>query len=76
MHFKKLNSMKLFNTETGTLVVDDELVASRAGDVESKVLSDKKAGKEGTMADCLADSTICLLLGIVHIIHHVAYLLC
>ena len=57
------NAMNLFNTESGTLVVDDELVASRATDVETKVLSEKKAGKEGTMADCLAESTICLLLG-------------
>ena len=53
----------LINTESGSLVIDDELVASRASDIEAKAFSDRKAGKDGTMADCLADSAICMLLG-------------
>lgn len=53
----------LFNRESGSLVVDDWLVSSRAKDVEAKTYSDRKAGKDGCVAHCLADSTICLLLG-------------
>lgn len=53
----------LINTDSGSLVIDDELVASRASDVEAKAFSDRKAGKDGTVADCLADSDICMLLG-------------
>jgi len=50
------NSSLLFNTQQGLLTYDDELNASRADDVESKVLSDRKAGKEESVADCVANA--------------------
>ena len=59
----KHSAALLFNTKNGTLVIDDELVASRAGDVEAKAYTMRKAGKDGPIADAMADSMICLLLG-------------
>jgi len=53
----------LFNSANGALVVDDELVVSRAQDVESKSFLNRKTEKDGPVVDCLADSTICLMLG-------------
>lgn len=53
----------LFNTKNGVLVVDDELVGSRASDVESKAHSQRKTGVDGPVSDAMADSMICLLLG-------------
>ena len=38
----------------GNLVIDDELIGSRAKDVESKALSHRKAGKEGPASDAIA----------------------
>ena len=38
------------------LVIDDELISSRAKDVETKTVSNHKAGKEGPVADCVACS--------------------
>ena len=54
----------LMNTKNGHTVVDDEMQGSNATDVECKAYSDRKAGKNGPVADCLADSMICMLLGI------------
>jgi len=51
------------NKTNGVLVVDDELVGSRAKDVELKSLSNRKAGKEGPVADCVSDSLTSVLLG-------------
>jgi len=48
----------IFNAKNGSLVVDDELVVSQASEVEYKVLSDRKNGKNGPFVDCLADSQI------------------
>ena len=53
----------LFNTKDGSVVVNNKLVPSRAGDVESKTVSQRKTGKEGPIADCLADSLIGILIG-------------
>ena len=53
----------LWNSKNGSLVVDDELVSSRARDVESKAFSSRKTGKDGPVADCAADSNLCMLLG-------------
>ena len=53
----------LWSSKNGSLVVDDEFVASRAKDVESKAFSSRKTGKDGPVADCVADSSLCLLLG-------------
>ena len=38
------------------LVVDDELIGSRASDVENKSYQSRKAGREGPTADVVADS--------------------
>ena len=50
------NSSILFNKQQGFLTYDDELIASRADDVESKTLSDRKAGKEGPVVDCVTNA--------------------
>jgi hypothetical protein len=36
-------------------VLDDELIASKGDDVESKLLSDGKSGKEGPATDVISD---------------------
>eukprot|EP00956_Cyclotella_meneghiniana_P032366 scaffold88613_cov67-Cyclotella_meneghiniana.AAC.1 len=46
----------LLNKTSGELVLDDELVGSRASDVECQNHSDRKAGKDGPVADGIADS--------------------
>ena len=46
----------LLNRKSGSLVIDDELVASRANDVEAKMLTNRKKGKEGSVSDCIACS--------------------
>ena len=51
------NSIKIcFNDVNGLITYDDELVGSRASDVENKRVTDRKAGNEGPMTDCVADS--------------------
>ena len=47
----------------GNLVIDDELIGSRAKDVECKALSHRKAGKEGPAADAVACSFTSVLFG-------------
>jgi hypothetical protein len=37
-------------------VLDDELIASKAEDVELKILSTRKSGGEGPTCDCICDS--------------------
>ena len=44
-------------------MLDDELIGSRAQDVEKKTLSDRKADKEGPVADCLVDSLASIVYG-------------
>ena len=53
----------LLNRSNGSLVIDDELISSRAKDVESKTVSNRKAGKEGPVSDCLACSLTSVLYG-------------
>ena len=48
-------SLKLFNDKGGSVVVDDELIASQAKDIKRKTLSCRKRGKKGPVADCVAD---------------------
>ena len=58
------HSMKLlFNTKNDNLVLDNELISSYAQDVESKVLSHRKTGKESPDTDCFADLILCILYG-------------
>ena len=53
----------LLNKTSGELVLDDELIGSRAGDVESQNHSDCKAGKDGPVADAVADSHLGINFG-------------
>jgi hypothetical protein len=58
------NSAKyLTNRRDSILVVDDKLNGSRASDVELKVISERKAAKEGMVSHCIADSQLSFLLG-------------
>ena len=58
------NSIQLLlNRTDGVLVVDDELIPSRAGDVERKAVTNRKAGKEGPVADCIACSQTSVIFG-------------
>jgi hypothetical protein len=45
-----------FDVRYGGYVLDDELIASKAGDVEHKIISDRKSGGEGPTCDCICDS--------------------
>jgi len=45
-----------FDSINGAYVYDDELIASKAKDVELRTLSDRKTGGEGPTVDCLCDS--------------------
>ncbi|KAG7339673.1 hypothetical protein IV203_025283 [Nitzschia inconspicua] len=53
----------LVNHRNGCIVVDDELIASRATDVEQKVVSNRKRGKEGPVADFAACSLTSICFG-------------
>ena len=53
----------LINKKKGQTTFDDELMASRAKDVEKKTLSNRKTGKEGPVADCVADAADGKLFG-------------
>ncbi|KAG7366998.1 hypothetical protein IV203_029668 [Nitzschia inconspicua] len=57
------SASNLLNHGNGSIVVDDELIASRASDVEQKVVSNRKAGKEGPVANCIACALSSVLLG-------------
>ncbi|KAG7360729.1 hypothetical protein IV203_035828 [Nitzschia inconspicua] len=50
-------------TPNGFIGLDDELIASRAADVEQKVVSNQKRGKEGPVADCIACSMLSMCCG-------------
>ena len=52
-----------FDTSYGGYVLDDELIASKADDVEHKILSDRKSGGEGPTCDCICDSYFQFVLG-------------
>ena len=53
----------LINKENGFLVVDDELISSRAKDVEVKTISNRKTGKEGPVSDCVSCSLLDIMYG-------------
>ena len=52
------------NKKNGQLVVDDELIASKSKDVESKYVTKRKKGKEGPVTDCVACSLSNVIFGI------------
>ena len=47
---------KLLNRRNGSLVIDKELISLRAVDVEQKIVSEQKSGKEGPASDYIACS--------------------
>ena len=51
------------NMKDGSYVVNDKLFSARAEDVETKFVSQRKAGTEGPISDCLACSLIGVILG-------------
>ena len=53
----------LFNKKNGVLTYDDEMIGSRANDVESKSLSNRKSAKEGPVADCVSCALTSVLFG-------------
>jgi len=53
----------LLNRQNGAIVVDDELIASRASDLECKIVSPRKKGKEGPVTDNVACSVSSALFG-------------
>ena len=57
-------SVEIVNdTRYGGYVLDDELISSKASDIEHKVASDRKSGGEGPTCDCFCDSYVQLMLG-------------
>jgi hypothetical protein len=52
-----------FDSRCGGFVLDDELISSKAIDIEHKFVSDRKSGGEGPTCGCLCDSYVQLLLG-------------
>ena len=53
----------LLNKKNGIIVTDDELLGSKANDVETKNLSNRKLGGKGPVSDCVADSCVNNMLG-------------
>ena len=54
----------LFDSRNGSMVVDDEMLGTNAKGYDGKAFSDRKAGKNGPIADAMADSMVCMLLGL------------
>jgi hypothetical protein len=53
-----------FDTCYGCYVLDDELVGSKANDLENKTISNRKTAGEGTTTDCICDTFFQIVLGI------------
>ena len=53
-----------FGSSYSCLVLDDEMIGSKALDVETKIVSDSKAAGEGPTCDCICDSFFQFVLGI------------
>jgi len=53
----------MMNKKSGSLVIDDEMIGSRAKDVENKSLSERKKAKEGIKTDALNCSQVGVLFG-------------
>ncbi len=52
-----------FDSRYGGYVLDDELISSKASDIEHKAVSDRTSGGEGPTCDCFCDSYVQLMLG-------------
>lgn len=56
-------SIEIFNKKSGQLVLDDELIGSCAGDMESKHQSNRKASQNRPVATSIADSHLDINFG-------------
>ena len=54
--FKRSVETLLLSKKADVIVIYDKLILSRADDVESKKMSNRKSGKEGPISDCIAYS--------------------
>jgi hypothetical protein len=52
-----------FDNRYGGYMLDDELISSKASDIEHKVVSDRKSEGKGPKCDCFCDSYVQLMLG-------------
>ena len=52
----------LLNQSTRSVVINDELIPSCAGDIEQKTLSQRKAGKDDPVSDCIVCSFTCIFM--------------
>jgi hypothetical protein len=53
-----------FDTAYSCMVLDDKMIGSKASDVESKIVSGRKAAGEAPTTDCFCDSFFQFVLGI------------
>ena len=53
----------LFNKKNGLLTYNNKLVSSKADNVESNAVTDRKSGNEGLVADCVSCSQCSILFG-------------
>jgi hypothetical protein len=51
-----------FDDHNGCYVLDDELIGSKVGDIESKVATEREAGGEGPVCDAICDSFFQIVL--------------
>lgn len=63
-NFQTVGGYSIELKKNGIIVADDKLIASKANDVEKKVLSNRKSRGEGPVSDCIADSCVNTMLGI------------
>ncbi len=52
-----------FDPDYSSLAYDDEMLGSKASDVEVRSLSDRKAAGEGSIIDCICDTYFQIILG-------------
>jgi hypothetical protein len=58
------DQLNFFDPTYSCLVLDYEMIGSKAVDVETKIVSDSKAAGEGPTCDCICDSFFQFVLGI------------
>ncbi len=56
--------LSFFDSRYGCVVLDDELIASKASDVENKIVTDRKSRGEGPCCDVICDSFFQFMIGI------------
>jgi hypothetical protein len=56
-------TIDFFDSMSSYVVLDDELIASKGDDVESKMLNDRKSGMEGPTTNVISDSFFQIIFG-------------